>query len=142
MANLVAPAQPKFIIALAAANGRGAGNYILGGGSNMLPSAWTVQIVGTNFTGTVIVKARSLSVNAVTDDAVPYQPTVYRKLWLNGAAGDGSLVATTITGTNGSADPASLLIIPATGLSISLETTISNGSLAVYAQPTSGPSVI
>jgi hypothetical protein len=60
---------------------------------------------------------------------------VYKKLYLNGSVGDGSLASTAIT-TN------SLIEIPASGMQIALVVTYTSGSASGYVMPTTGGAAV
>lgn len=116
---------------------QGTSNFIIGTGSIAEASAFLVHIVNTSSLLTSIVpSARAAVKDAMADgDDTPFIATLYRKLFLNGAAGDGTLVGTPITGS-------SLIIIPATGMEISLNQTYTSGTGVAYVTPLLGSSVI
>lgn len=117
--------ERKFVI-------NGANTYLLGDASQIVVGTFSVQIVNTGaFVGTITVKARNRSPEAQADNIV-FNPTVYEKLFLNGAVGDGTLVSTGITTD-------STILIPASGLEIALDVTAyTSGSLTVYFTPLQG----
>ena len=110
----------------------GQNNYILGDASDHVVGTLSVQIVNSGaFVGSITVKARNRSQDA-DNDGVAFVPTVFEKLYLNGAVGDGTLASTAITG-------ASLILVPASGLQISLDVTAyTSGTLTVYVTPLEG----
>lgn len=106
--------------------------YILGDAHEALVGTFAVHIVNDgSFVGTITVKARSRTPDA-DNDGVTFQPTIYEKLYLNGAVGDGSLVSTGITTT-------SIILVPASGLQIALDVTaFTSGSCSAYIVPLQG----
>lgn len=106
-------------------------------GSAAVPTAllggWVAPVAAVGLSVTIVGRTRQ----AIADKAnIPFVGTLYRKLFLNGLIGDGSLVATAITTT-------SSIIIPATGQSIAiLVGALTSGNALVYATPCVGPSVI
>lgn len=111
----------------------GTNTYALGSGHYTTVSAVAVHIVKTGtISASIAITGRS-SVPKATDDLVPYVAILYRKIFLNGAIGDGSLVSTAITDT-------SLIIIPTDGISPTLDFTYTSGSgtLTAYITPLSG----
>lgn len=110
----------------------GQNTYILGDASDRVVGTVSVQIVnGGAFVGSITVKARNRSEEA-DDDGVAFVPTVFEKLYLNGAVGDGTLASTAITTD-------SLILVPASGLQISLDVTAyTSGNLTVYVTPLEG----
>lgn len=110
----------------------GQNTYILGDASNRVVGTFAVQIVNDGvFVGSITVKARS-RVPEADDDGVAFVATVYEKLNLNGAVGDGSLVSTAIT-------TSSLILIPASGLQVALDVTAyTSGTATVYITPLEG----
>lgn len=114
-------------------------------------SAWAIEIVAGDaavpttansgwaepaaLTMSCTIVARSSHPDAAKG-AIPFYGTLYRKLFLNGLIGDGTLVATAITTT-------SMIIVPADGLSIAILCgSVTGGNAMVYATPLIGPSVI
>lgn len=77
-----------------------------------------IALISSSFSGTVTVKARKQG-SSDAPVAVPY-----KKLHLNGLAGDASYVSTGITGT-------SLIEVPCEGMDVVLSTAYTSGSLAV-----------
>ncbi len=123
MANVVVTGG-KF--SLSTANGTNA--YVLGDGSGAFGSAIAVQVVDTGaLSASISVTARS-RVRAAADDAVAFVAIPYKKLWLNGVAGDNTYVSTAIT-------THSLIVIPASGLSIALNVTFTSGTATIYWTP-------
>ena len=114
----------------------GVNTYVVGAGDGTNVSTLAIHISDTgSLSGSITVKARSLAQQAGVDAAV-FQPIVYRKLYLNGAVGDGSLVSTAITTT-------SIILVPCAGLQIALDVTaLASGTATVYTMPCAGPSVI
>lgn len=113
----------------------GSNTVILGDGHFADASALSIQIVDTgSLSASITVKARTRQPTADTN-TVGFVATIYRKLYLNGVVGDGSLVSTAITGD-------SLILIPATGLQIALDITYTSGTGMVYVTPLRGSSVI
>lgn len=124
MATVVSNQDRKFTI-------NGANIHILGDASTAVVGTFSVHIVSNAFVGTITVKARARGEDA-SDDGVAFVATVYEKLHLNGAVGDGTLVSTGITGT-------SLILIPASGLQIALDVTAyTSGTCTVYVTPLEG----
>jgi hypothetical protein len=113
-----------------------AGNtYILGSPDALTGGALTLQLVNDNtLSASIVVSGRSLQGDALTDD-VAFVPIVYKKLYLNGSVGDGSLASTAIT-TN------SLIEIPASGMQIALVVTYTSGSASGYVMPTTGGAAV
>lgn len=110
-------------------------NLEIGCAEDMGASAWSIHIVdGGAYSGSILVKARGRGIQA-DKDSVGYVQTLYRKLWLNGVIGDGSLVGTAIT-------THSLIIVPSSGLSISLDVTFTSGSAKAYISPVIGSPAI
>jgi hypothetical protein len=106
---------------------------VLGDGSERFVSTICVHIVDTGaFAGSIIVKGRSRNTQASIDGVV-FQPIPYCKQFLNGAAGDGSLVnGVAITTT-------SIIMIPASGLQVALDlTAFTGGTATVYWVPLEG----
>lgn len=129
MAN-VSRNQPKWSL-----DRTGTATCIIGNGSDSRVATLAVHIVDTgSLSASIVVKQRS-SVPAASDDSVPFVVALYRKMYLNGAAGDGSLVETAITTT-------SIIEIPCSGLEIALDVTYTSGTGTVYVLPMAGPSVI
>lgn len=113
----------------------GSNTVIVGDGHFADVSALSIQIVDTSsLSASITVKARTRQPAADTN-SVAFVPTVYRKLYLNGAVGDGTLVSTAITGN-------SLIIVPATGLDVALDITYTSGEGMVYVTALRGSSVI
>jgi len=104
--------------------------YELGDASGGVVGTFAVHIVANGFTGSITVKARSRVAEAQSD-GITFQPIPYEKLYLNGAVGDGSLVSTAITGN-------SIILIPASGLEVALDATVTAGSVDVYVMPLEG----
>jgi hypothetical protein len=113
----------------------GTNTIVIGNAASYDVGAIAIQIVNTSSLSTsLVIKARCQTPEASAAVA-PFLATVYRKLWLNGAAGDGSLVSTAITTD-------SLIIVPAAGLQIAIDQTYTSGSGFLYWTPCVGPSVI
>lgn len=117
-------------------------NYVLGTAGLLagLDSTWAIHIVSNAATGSITVSTRSASPMAtnksanmdVAGDDIAFVPTVYKGLYVNGAAGTGALVSTAITGS-------SVILVPASGQQISLNVTaLSAGTFTVYAVPVAG----
>lgn len=94
-------------------------------------STWAFHIVNDNtFSGTIIVKGRSDSLEAGVDN-IGYVAVNYVSIYLNGAVSDQTYKNTTITTT-------SLILVPSTGQSIAFAITCASGSCSVYARPVVG----
>lgn len=106
--------------------------YILGDASSAVVGTFGIQVVNDGaFVGTITVKARSRSPEAQAANA-PWNATVYEKLYLNGAVGDGTLVSTGITTDSN-------ILVPASGFEIALEVTAyTSGSCTAYVVPLEG----
>lgn len=105
---------------------------VIGTGSQRIVSALAVHIVVASGTLSIAVKARSVQpVARKGQDDVAFAAVPYVKHHLNGAAGDGTLVTTAITGT-------SLITIPATGQEVALDLTQTSGVATVYVTPIEG----
>jgi hypothetical protein len=108
----------------------GSANYVLGDASpaGETGSAMMVSVFDTgSLSVSIVVKARARGRYADAD-AVTWLGIPYKKLYLNGAVADNSYVSTAITGN-------SLIVIPASGLSISLEVTFTSGTGTIYWTP-------
>jgi hypothetical protein len=111
-----------------------AGVYELGDATDRkIVSTHTLYLKPVGLTGGAIdIMARIKGVDAVLNGDNAGVKVPYAKLWLNGAAGDGSLVTTQITGE-------SLIQIPSTGLVAILSVaSISAGSWKVYVWASEG----
>lgn len=109
----------------------GTGLYILGDASDGIVGTFSIHLANLNaFTGTVTVKARSRMPQADTD-AVVFQPIPYLSLYLNGAIGDMTYHTAPITGE-------SIILVPATGLQIGLDCTVTSGLGRIYWCPMEG----
>lgn len=127
MANVVM-SDRKFELATAK---NGTNNYVLGDTNNDLVGTWAIMVVNTSsLVASIAVKARIRGPYAATD-AVGFVPISYLKLYLNGAVGDNTLVTTAITDT-------SLIFVPASGLSVSLDVTFTSGTGTIYSWPLEG----
>lgn len=120
MANFRPTELPFIIRATTNNNGQGVGRYELG---SIGKGAWgvlTIHLLGVDWSGSIVVKARGQDSNA------DYLPIPYRKLYLNNAVGDGTVASTTIT------DTSIIQIDSAAGLDIALDCTVLNaGSMKV-----------
>ncbi len=109
--------------------------YIIGSPDALTGGSLTVQIVNdATLSASIVVSARSLQGDALSD-GVAFVPIVYKKLYLNGSVGDGTLASTAIT-TN------SLIEIPASGMQVALVVTYTSGSGSCYVMPTTGGAAV
>lgn len=130
MANVIMNDR-KFVLS---SDQAGTNTYVLGDTNNAIVGTWLVHIVNTSsLSASIVVKARARGEYAATD-AVPFVPISYAKLYLNGLVSDNTLVSTTITNT-------SIVLIPASGLSVALDVTFTSGTGAVYSWPLEGAAV-
>ncbi len=100
--------------------------------SDATTGTWAIMLVSSSFVGTITVKAKIGPSQAWNSDTITPVAWSYLSYYLNGAANAG-VQATGITGT-------SLILVPASGLRISLDTTsaYTSGTMDVYALPLEG----
>ncbi len=96
---------------------------------------WTFDFIpDVTWTGQLTVMGRTRGLS--TTDPTGFLVIPFRKVYLNAAAGDWSMVAsgTAITGR-------SLIVVPAYGIDVGIAVTCTAGFGTLYAQPMSGPAV-
>lgn len=109
----------------------GANDYTFGSAqSGQEVAAWRVQLVNNSATFSASVKQKNNNAPDAAYVAVPY-----RKLYLNGAVGDGSFVSTDITDS-------SLLIVPGGGACLLSFGSLTGGTVDVTVEPMYGYSGI
>lgn len=107
----------------------GTNNYIIGNGNGSTVSAFGIQFIDEgSAVVSIVVKARP-AVPAATDNNVAFAATGYRKPL------DNTFASAAITGANS-------IIVPATGLQISLDVTFTSGKMGIYVEPLSGTAAI
>ena len=109
----------------------GTGLYILGDASDGIVGTFSIHLANlATFAGSVTIKARSRMTQADADNVV-FQPIPYLSLYLNGAIGDMTYHTAPITGE-------SIVLVPATGLQIGLDCTVTSGLARIYWCPMEG----
>jgi len=106
--------------------------YVLGDAvADTFVGTWGLMFLkGTLVSPSLVVQAR-LRGAEVAADAVDYLPINYLNVYLNGSTGDNTYVSTALTDD-------SLILIPASGFSISIDLTATSGDGTLYAFPVVG----
>lgn len=136
MANTYVKAR-KFKIAASAVPGNeqytGTQTFVLGNAGDEVVGMIAVHILDTgSLSANIVVKSRSgLRIAGFGGDDIAFAAVPYVSHHLNGVAGTGAYVSTTITTT-------SMLLIPATGEEIALDVTYTSGTATVYWGPYQG----
>lgn len=107
--------------------------FVLGDGSTNEVAVWELDIVPTGAaTGTITIVGRAANIGGVSVTTPGFVAIPYQSLHLNGAAGTGAFVTTAITSR-------SLILVPASGISVGVTMASISGAWTVYARPLNGP---
>ncbi len=110
-------------------------SYVIGDADDGFVGTYAVHLVSASFSGVIKVKARSRLIGGIGVTSPAFVQIPYLPLYLNGSVGTyGTGSSVDITGT-------SILLIPASGLQITLDcTTFTSGAMACYVTPLLGAS--
>lgn len=107
--------------------------FVLGDGSENNVGVFVLDIVPNGgATGTITVQGRASNIGGVSTTTPAFVAIPYQSLHVNGSVGTGAFVTTAITSRT-------LILVPASGISVALSMASVSGTWTVYARPLNGP---